>query len=155
MYDIANQLVLLWARRGPDYKIAVTDDFTRLTLDTIALCAMDFRFNSFYQDEMHPFVAAMNTTLGAGSSRARIPGIVQKFMFSANEQLRASSQYQKDVAAQLVQHRRDHATEKKDLLNAMIYGKDPKTGETMRDELIAANMITFLIAGRSELPHGP
>jgi len=37
----------------------------------------------------------------------------------------------------------------------MIYGKDPKTGETMRDELIAANMITFLIAGRSELPHGP
>jgi len=93
MYDIANQLVLLWARRGPDYKIAVTDDFTRLTLDTIALCAMDFRFNSFYQDEMHPFVAAMNTTLGAGSSRARIPGIVQKFMFSANEQLRASSQY--------------------------------------------------------------
>lgn len=79
MYDIANQLVLLWARRGPDYKIAVTDDFTRLTLDTIALCAMDFRFNSFYQDEMHPFVAAMNTTLGAGSSRARIPGIVQKF----------------------------------------------------------------------------
>ena len=94
MYDIANQLVLLWARKGPDYKIAVTDDFTRLTLDTIALCAMDFRFNSFYQDEMHPFVAAMNTTLGAGSSRARIPGIIQKFMFSANEQLRASSQYQ-------------------------------------------------------------
>jgi cytochrome P450/NADPH-cytochrome P450 reductase len=76
-------------------------------------------------------------------------------MFSANEQLRASGQYQKDVAAQLVQHRRDHSTEKKDLPNAMIYGKDPKTGETMRDELIAANMITFLIAGRSELPHGP
>ena len=29
----------------------------------------------------------------------------------------------------------------------MIYGKDPKTGEVMRDELIVAQMTTFLIAG--------
>ena len=56
MHDIASQLVLKWARMGPSYRIPVTSDFTRLTLDTIALCAMDYRFNSFYQDDMHPFV---------------------------------------------------------------------------------------------------
>jgi cytochrome P450/NADPH-cytochrome P450 reductase len=39
--------------------------------------------------------------------------------------------------------------EKKDLLNAMIHGVDPKTGEKLRDELIIAQMITFLIAGQS------
>ena len=59
MHDIATQLVMKWARRGSDYIIPVTDDFTRLTLDTLSLCAMDFRFNSFYQNEMHPFVGAM------------------------------------------------------------------------------------------------
>ena len=37
MYDIASQLVSKWARYGPASKIAVTDDFTRLTLDSIAL----------------------------------------------------------------------------------------------------------------------
>ncbi|OCK85393.1 NADPH--cytochrome P450 reductase-like protein [Lepidopterella palustris CBS 459.81] len=147
MHDIANQLVLKWARKGSGYRIPVTDEFTRLTLDTIALCAMDFRFNSFYQDNMHPFVESMNRVLGAGASRARIPTVVQKFMWSANEQLKEDSQFMKNVSAELVQHRRENPTEKKDLLNAMINGKDPKTGEGMRDELIVANMITFLIAG--------
>ncbi|TKA82891.1 hypothetical protein B0A55_01179 [Friedmanniomyces simplex] len=44
MKDIASQLVLKWARYGSDYVIPTTDDFTRLTLDTLALCAMDYRF---------------------------------------------------------------------------------------------------------------
>jgi cytochrome P450 / NADPH-cytochrome P450 reductase len=37
MHDIASQLVIKWARFGPKEKINVTDDFTRLTLDSIAL----------------------------------------------------------------------------------------------------------------------
>jgi hypothetical protein len=37
MLDIGSQLVAKWARYGPTYKIHTTDDFTRLTLDSIAL----------------------------------------------------------------------------------------------------------------------
>jgi len=37
MHDIATQLVAKWARFGSEEKINVTDDFTRLTLDSIAL----------------------------------------------------------------------------------------------------------------------
>ena len=37
MHDIASQLVVKWARFGPKEKINVTEDFTRLTLDSIAL----------------------------------------------------------------------------------------------------------------------
>lgn len=59
MHNIAAQLVLKWARYGPEHEIHVTDDFTRLTLDAIALCAMDFRFNSFYKESMHPFIDAL------------------------------------------------------------------------------------------------
>ena len=47
--------------------IDVADNMTRLTLDTIALCAFDYRFNSFYQNEMHPFV-------GGDGRRARRGG---------------------------------------------------------------------------------
>lgn len=149
MLDIADQLVLKWARLGPDNRIPVTDDFTRLTLDTIALCAMDFRFNSFYTDGMHPFVAAMNRTLINGQARSRIPSVVQKFMFASNEQMRADSHFQGELAKEIIEHRRQNPTEKKDLLNMLINGKDPKTGECMRDELIGSNMVGFLIAGES------
>lgn len=37
MQDIVSQMVLKWARFGPDRAIDVPDDFTRLTLDSIAM----------------------------------------------------------------------------------------------------------------------
>jgi cytochrome P450/NADPH-cytochrome P450 reductase len=148
MYDIASQLVLKWARKGEEYMIPVTNDFTRLTLDTIALCAMDYRFNSFYQDELHPFVQAMTNVLKSRSNASQLSGMLQKLSPSYTASLAKDAAYQNETAKQLVQFRKKHPTEKKDLLNAMIYGKDPKNGATMRDELIAANMQTFLIAGK-------
>ncbi len=76
MYDIAEQMMVRWERFGEGATIDVADNMTRLTLDTIALCAFDYRFNSFYQDAMHPFVAAMVGALenrgdGHGCRRAR------------------------------------------------------------------------------------
>lgn len=147
MHDIASQLVLKWARLGSDYKIPATSDFTRLTLDTIALCAMDFRFNSFYSDEMHPFVTAMTNSLAASGKKASMPKLLHGLMWSTNAQQEIDRKLQQETAAKLVKHRRENPTDKKDLLNAMVYGKDPKTGECMRDGLIISNMITFLIAG--------
>ncbi|KXL43553.1 hypothetical protein M433DRAFT_155711 [Acidomyces richmondensis BFW] len=149
MHDIASQLVLKWARMGPGYRIPVTSDFTRLTLDTIALCAMDYRFNSFYQDDMHPFVQAMNSRLSAASDRFKVGSMIRKLMpwDKTGEKIEQDSQYMGKVANELVQLRKEHPTEKRDLLNAMIHGKDPKTGQSMPDGLISSNMITFLIAG--------
>ena len=149
MHDIASQLVLKWARRGSDYRIPVTSDFTRLTLDTIALCAMDYRFNSFYDEDMHPFVKAMNTTLSVSSDRLKIGSMLRKMLpwDHTVKDVQEARQYMQSVAKELVQRRRNNPTEKRDLLNAMVKGKDPKTGETMEDGLITSNMITFLIAG--------
>jgi cytochrome P450 len=48
MRDISNQLVLKWERFGPNLEIDPTDDLTRVALDTIALCSMSYRLNSFY-----------------------------------------------------------------------------------------------------------
>lgn len=153
MHDIASQLVLKWARQGPTHKIQASEDFSRLTLDTIALCAMDFRFNSFYQEDMHPFVKAMNTTLGAANSSGQLAGLITRLFPSYNEEVKQSVKFMENTSQELVQYRRDHPTEKKDLLNSLINGKDPKTGKTMRDELIAANMQTFLIAGKLTVSH--
>lgn len=148
MQDIGNQLLLKWARMGAEKPIMVTDDFTRLTLDTIALCAMDFRFNSFYQDSMHPFVDAMVGFLSESGKRTQRPAVVTSLMKRKEKRLRADVDYMDSVAKDLVRHRRENPTDKPDLLNAMIKGTDPQSGDMMRDELIMANMITFLIAGR-------
>ena len=53
----------------------------------------------------------------------------------------------KSVAIEVVKERRAHPVDKKDLVNAMIKGRDSKTGESLSDENVAYNMITFLVAG--------
>lgn len=150
MKDIANQLILSWARKGPENRILATEDFTRLTLDTIALCTMSYRFNSFYSDTMHPFVQAMTYIFHENTARASRPAIAQKFLWKTNAEFAEALKVLLGTGNSIIQDRRANPTDKKDVLNTMIYGKDPKTGEVMRDELITEQMITFLIAGKSD-----
>lgn len=147
MKDIASQLVMKWARHGTSYKIPVAEDFTRLTLDTLALCAMDFRFNSFYTEEMHPFVSAMVNFLKYAEVRAKRPALLAPFYSADEAKWQSDIDYMRNLASELVQDRRNHPREVKDLLNAMVNGKDPKTGQQLPESSIIDNMITFLIAG--------
>ncbi|KIV91681.1 hypothetical protein PV10_06195 [Exophiala mesophila] len=147
MKDIASQMILSWARKGPEHRILATEDFTRLTLDTIALCTMGYRFNSFYQDAMHPFVEAMNTVFEYNTAKGSRPEFVQKLMWRKNAEFEQARKVLRDTGRAIIQGRRDNPVDKKDVLNTMIYGKDPKTGQNMREELIVEQMTTFLIAG--------
>ncbi|MCJ1471761.1 hypothetical protein MMC13_000401 [Lambiella insularis] len=148
MLDIGSQLVSKWARYGPENKIKVTDDFTRLTLDSIALCAMDTRFNSFYHDNMHPFIDAMNVYLLESGRRASRPEFANNYIYrQSTKKYWESIELMRSVAVQVIKERRTHPSDKKDLVNAMLHGKDPKTGKTLPDDNIVDNMITFLIAG--------
>ncbi|USP74599.1 uncharacterized protein yc1106_01873 [Curvularia clavata] len=147
MHDIASQLVMKWARHGPEHKIHVTDDFTRLTLDTIALCAMDYRFNSYYYQRMHPFVDAMADFLKTSGDRARRDPITQMFYGAESQKYWSDIELLRKTSLEVINTRRANPTDKKDLLNGMLNGVDPKTGEKMTDDNVIDNMITFLIAG--------
>jgi cytochrome P450/NADPH-cytochrome P450 reductase len=163
MHDIASQLVMKWARHGADHTIHVTDDFTRLTLDTIALCAMDYRFNSYYYQRMHPFVDAMADFLKTSGDRARRDPISQMFYGAESQKYWRDIELLRKTSMDVIKTRRENPTDKKDLLNGMLNGVDPKTGEGMtvrqlvrkkrsltnanQDENVIDNMITFLIAG--------
>jgi cytochrome P450/NADPH-cytochrome P450 reductase len=108
---------------------------------------MGTRFNSFYHEEMHPFVNAMVGFLAESGARAGRPAVMQYFMRSAQQKYDADIGLLKKIAAEVVAERRAHPNDKKDLLNAMLKGVDVKTGEAMTEESIMNNMITFLIAG--------
>jgi cytochrome P450/NADPH-cytochrome P450 reductase len=108
---------------------------------------MDTRFNSFYHEDMHPFVDAMVGLLQESGARARRPAVATYFMRSAQQKYDADIALLKQVAKEVVAERKANPNDKKDLLNAMIKGRDPKTGEGLTEASILNNMITFLIAG--------
>ncbi|GKU07217.1 hypothetical protein FLAG1_08257 [Fusarium langsethiae] len=148
MQDVSEQLCLKWARLGPSATIDVANDFTRLTLDTIALCTMGYRFNSFYSNEkMHPFVDSMVAALIDADKQSMFPDFIGACRLKSLAAFRKHAAIMKSTCNDLIQARRKNPIEGTDLLTAMMEGKDPKTGEGMSDDLIIQNLITFLIAG--------
>ncbi|EKM50262.1 uncharacterized protein PHACADRAFT_213993 [Phanerochaete carnosa HHB-10118-sp] len=147
MVDVISQLVLKWERFGPYHKINPAEDFTAMTLEAISFCAMSHRLNTFYINGVHPFARAMTDFLIESGKRARRPAIVAPFMRSTN------AKYQQDIDVlmsfvdEIIAERRAHPTEKKDILNVMLYAKDKETGLEMTEDSIRQNVLTFLIAG--------
>ncbi|SPO06415.1 probable bifunctional P-450:NADPH-P450 reductase [Cephalotrichum gorgonifer] len=147
MHDIATQLALKWARYGPDESIAVTDDFTRLTLDTLALCSMGYRFNSYYSPVLHPFIEAMGdflTECGKRAQRLPLPSLLYR---AQDQKYETDIEVLRKTAKGVLESRKAGSRDRKDLLASMLNGVDPKTGKHMTDDSIMDNLITFLIAG--------
>ena len=157
MVDIADQMFLHWERFGPETPVDVSDHMTRLTLDTIALCAFDCRFNSFYREDQHPFVDAMVNTLSEAGKRELRPKLVSKLMVNRSRKFDADIAVMRSLAIKMIEDRRKHPHVNEasmDLLDRMLNGVDPVTGEKLDDENIVFQMITFLIAGH-ETTSGP
>jgi cytochrome P450/NADPH-cytochrome P450 reductase len=149
MLDVAEQLMLKWARLNSDDEIDVASDMTRLTLDTIALCGFGYRFNSFYRETPHPFVAAMVRTLGESQTRSRSLPIQNRLRVRAGRQLAADQAYMDKMVDDIIRERRESGDPegKPDLLSCMLDGVDRQSGERLPDANIRAQCITFLIAG--------
>ena len=73
MLDIADQLVTKWERLNADEEIDVVRDMTALTLDTIGLCGFNYRFNSFYRSDNHPYVESLVRALEAVMKMRGLP----------------------------------------------------------------------------------
>ncbi|MDQ1095233.1 MULTISPECIES: bifunctional cytochrome P450/NADPH--P450 reductase [Chryseobacterium] len=149
MLDIAEQLLLKWERLGPEAVLDVPDNMTRLTLDTIALCAFDFRFNSFYNEKMHPFVDAMINALQEASLHIRRLPMINRLKLVTKRNYEREIGLMNTVAADIIKDRRKLPPEQwpDDLLSLMLRGKDPLSREGLDDSNITYQMLTFLIAG--------
>ena len=146
MVDVAEQLILKWERLNPGEPIDVTDDMTRLTLDTIALCGFGYRFNSFYRAARHPFVDAMMVVLTESQAQLRLPTAVVKARRGAQRRFARSVDLMVTTVQQIIDERRRADDPGDDLLGRMIAGVD-KEGRSLPDRDIVAQCITFLIAG--------
>jgi cytochrome P450 / NADPH-cytochrome P450 reductase len=149
MVDIAEQLVKKWERLNADDEIDVVHDMTALTLDTIGLCGFDYRFNSFYRRDYHPFVESLVRSLETIMMIRGLP-MENLWMQKRRRDLAADVAFMNKMVDEIVAGRRrnaDAADDKKDMLAAMMTGVDRATGEQLDDVNIRYQINTFLIAG--------
>ncbi|WQF87994.1 Putative Flavoprotein-like superfamily [Colletotrichum destructivum] len=134
----------------PWTKLDLSKDFTRLTLDTVALTCLDHRFNSFYHSTSLPtFVQQIDFVLAEAATTATLPDWSIPLRFSQRKQWAKSVAYINKACQDMIDARREagEQSSRKDVLSAMVFEKDPKTGESLTDEQIIHNMLTFLSAG--------
>lgn len=149
MLDIADQLVTKWERLNADEEIDVVRDMTALTLDTIGLCGFNYRFNSFYRSDNHPYVESLVRALEAVMKMRGLPleDITQR---KSRKKLEEDVGFMNGIADRIIRERREipaDDTSKPDLLGFMLSGIDKQTGERLDDVNIRYQMNTFLIAG--------
>ncbi|HKS20269.1 MAG TPA: cytochrome P450 [Bradyrhizobium sp.] len=149
MVDIAEQLVKKWERLNADDEIDVVHDMTALTLDTIGLCGFDYRFNSFYRRDYHPFVESLVRSLETIMMIRGLP-LENLWMQKRRRDLAQDIAFMNKMVDEIVAERRRNAEAaegKKDMLGAMMTGVDRATGEPLDDVNIRYQINTFLIAG--------
>src|SRR5258705_10808914 len=149
MVDIAEQLVKKWDRLNADDEIDVVHDMTALTLDTIGLCGFDYRFNSFYRQDYHPFVESLVRSLETIMMIRGLP-MENLWMQKRRRDLAQDVTFMNKMVDEIVAERRKNAEAaegKKDMLGAMMTGVDRSTGEQLDDVNIRYQINTFLIAG--------
>jgi cytochrome P450/NADPH-cytochrome P450 reductase len=149
MVDIAEQLVKKWERLNADDEIDVVHDMTALTLDTIGLCGFDYRFNSFYRSDYHPYVESLVRSLETIMMTRGLP-FEQLWMQKRRKTLGDDVAFMNRMVDEIIAERRksaEAADDKKDMLAAMMTGVDRATGQQLDDVNIRYQINTFLIAG--------
>src|SRR4030088_2094261 len=149
MVDIADQLAKKWERLNGDEEIDVVHDMTALTLDTIGLCGFDYRFNSFYRRDYHPFVESLVRSLETIMMIRGLP-LENLWMQKRRRDLAGDVAFMNKMVDEIVAERRKNAEaaeDKKDMLGAMMTGVDRATGEQLDDVKNRYQINTFLIAG--------
>lgn len=149
MLDVGLQMVDRWARLRGDEVIDLPEHMTRLTLDVIALCGFDYRLNSFYRDDPHPFVDSMVRALEEAMRADNRLQIVNMLMIQKRARFERDVSMMQQLVERLIAERRaqPHDNDARDLLGLMLHARDPITGGRLSDENIRNQIVTFLIAG--------
>ncbi|MER5525919.1 cytochrome P450 [Streptomyces sp. NPDC002677] len=147
MLEIAENLEGKWERREGQ-PVNITDDYTRLTLDTIALSGFGYRFQSFGRDELHPFLNSLLEALIESLRRSQELPMMTKLRKADDKKYRENIQLMRDLVESVIKERREgKGTAEEDLLGLMLEATDPETGELLADDNVRDQVVTFLIAG--------
>jgi cytochrome P450/NADPH-cytochrome P450 reductase len=124
-----------------------------MAFDTIGITAFNYRFNQFYSKEPHDFQRQMTYVLTETALRRGRLSIENRLRYARRKEMLDDVHAMWDLCDEIVAERKAHPKpEVDDLLNTMLYHKDPKTGEGLSDELIRFQMVTFLVSTASHAP---
>ena len=129
------------------------DDLNRLDLETTTLCFYGRKIGGITSEKPDPMIAAMDGATGEAIMRPTRPRIVNWLLHQSK--FERDCEAMRTFARQCLQYRREHpdvAEQRRgDMLDVMINGKDPVTGQGFKESQIIDEIVTMPI-GSSTAP---
>jgi len=150
MADIADQLVMKWARLNPGDPVDICADMTKLTFDTICLVCFSYRPGSFYRQDMPPIVTALEEAIAECVNRpSRLPGQDIYEAIKGRSHYKENISFLNNLADKIIEDRIRSADVGRngDVLDLMLTQADKDSGEKLDRLNIRQQMLTFLAAG--------
>jgi cytochrome P450 len=140
MRDTASQMTAKWAKAsGP---INVTNDLRRLSLKATLLCLFGQDIDCLEGPEP-PMIQAMDAAALESMKRPNRPKYINRLLFQGK--FAKETKAMRDFAAKIVAKRREDKDPRKDMLHALLEGKDPETGKAFTESQIIDEVVTLFI----------
>lgn len=137
----AKDLIQKWSS-GHHQKVSVTNDMDRLNHAANMLCFFDQRVDCVLGEEP-AVIAAQEASTGEAMKRPARPRILS-WLFH-DRKYDNSVKTMRDYGAKIVATRRENPSDKKDMLHAIMYGKDPQTGRSLSESQVLDEIINVFI----------
>ncbi|PNY22935.1 Bifunctional P450/NADPH-P450 reductase [Tolypocladium capitatum] len=140
MRDTTAELVDLW--RGSSKPVSPFKDLGRLNLEAVTLTQYGKRLNCLSGPE-HPMLKAMEDSTAEAVMRPTRPSVVNWLVYRGK--FKSAIKTMRSYAADVVKYRKEHPTDRRDVLAAMMNGKDPETGKALTDSQVIDEIVTMPI----------
>ena len=139
------ELIAKWSSGGTVSPLA---ELNRLNLEATTLILYGMKLDCLSGPE-HPMIQAMEDSTSEAMMRPTRPPFFNTLLYKSK--FKAAIKGMRSYAADVVAHREANPTEKKDLLAALMNGKDPETGKGLSQSQVIDEIVTMPI-GSSTAP---
>lgn len=151
MVDVTEELIAKFGEVGGGTDgVMLVDELNRLNLEATTLTLFGKKLGCITAPVEHPMLGAMENSTSEAMKRPTRPGLLNKLVFGGKFKS-AIRVMREDYAADLVAYRKQHPTERKDVLAAMLEGTDPETGKKLTDSQVIDEIVSMPI-GSSTAP---
>ncbi|KAI9933121.1 hypothetical protein ASPWEDRAFT_114596 [Aspergillus wentii DTO 134E9] len=143
MQETVVELIKKWTGGdGTKQRVNVSNDLDRLNHAANMLCFFNQRVDCINGAEPAVIKAMSDTTFESVRRPNRLRLVNWLFY---NRSFDKNIRICRDYCADVIAHRRANPTDKKDMLHALLHGKDPETGESLPDSRVIDEIINIFI----------
>ena len=143
-----DELIGKWYGIGSEKPITPLSDLNRLTLETATLTLFGKKLGCLDGPE-HPMIQAMEDATSEAIKRPTRPKLLNWLVHGSK--FKKATKTMRAFAAELVKHRLENPSDRRDLLWALMNAKDPETGKALTETEVIDEIVTMPI-GSSTAP---